>query len=207
MIDFVRGTVVYHESDSVAVDVGGTGYRVFVTNPVQWEEGREVMLYTHHVVREDAQLLFGFASRRERDLFRVLLEVSGVGPKAAIGMLTVCAPADLVRAIEFEDMKTLTRLPGVGKKTAQRLVLELKDKLKKAGFVSASMRDDGTGSRAESVGTDAPGIADVIAALSALGYNEEEAGEAARLALETGGGESLSLEEWIRRALQQSLRK
>lgn len=206
MIDFVRGTVAYQETDYVAVDAGGIGYRVFIGNPFAWEEGREVLLYTHLVVKEDARLLYGFGTRQERDLFRVLLDVSGVGPKAAMGMLTACTPRQLVRAIELEDLKTLTRLPGIGKKTAQRLVLELKDKLKKAGFVSAAIPD---GAELSAVPSEpaAPGIRDVIAALQGLGYNEEEAEGAAREALAASGREELPLDEWIRRALQASMNR
>jgi holliday junction DNA helicase RuvA len=205
MIDFVKGTVAYHETDSVAVEASGVGYRVFVANPFAWEEGREVLLFTHHVVKEDAQLLYGFGSRRERDLFRVLLEVSGVGPKAAMGMLSALPPDRLVRAIELEDLKTLTRLPGIGKKTAQRLVLELKDRLKKAGFTGAVIQGSEPARTAEQPASSS--LRDVIAALQGLGYNEEEAGWAAGEALAASGRDELPVDEWIRRALQVSMKR
>jgi Holliday junction DNA helicase RuvA len=204
MIEFVKGTVEYRESDYVAINVNGLGYQVFVPNPFRFEEGEEVYLSTHFVVREDAQLLYGFPTRSERDLFRLLLEVSGVGPKAALAMLSGMTPKQLISAIQLEDLKTLTKLPGVGKKTAQRLILDLKDKLKKLAWgYSESALPLQENSEPPS---DFSARRDVIAALLALGYNEEEADWAAQEA-EKLAESSLSTEEWIKKALQLMMKK
>lgn len=136
MIDFVRGTVTYIETDHAVIDVGSIGYRVFMSNPYALSNQDDVVtLYTHQNVREDAIFLFGFLTREERTLFRKLLDVSGIGPKVALGILTGGRPEQLVAAIQREDLTYLTKLPGVGKKTAQRIVLDLKDKL--SGFSEA----------------------------------------------------------------------
>ncbi|AUS08459.1 Holliday junction branch migration protein RuvA [Laceyella sacchari] len=203
MIEFVKGEVVYHEADYLAVDVRGLGHQVFVPNPFAFTDGEEVMLYTHFVVREDAQLLYGFKTKRERNLFRLLLEVSGVGPKAALAMLTHMSPEALVRAIHIEDVKTLTKLPGVGKKTAQRLVLDLKDKLAKLGWEPSLDLAAETASLPPVVPN---AERDVIDALLALGYNEEEAEWAVR---ESGQriDASVSTEEWIKKALQAMMKR
>ncbi|MRG26759.1 Holliday junction branch migration protein RuvA [Laceyella tengchongensis] len=203
MIEFVKGEVVYHEADYLAVDVCGLGHQVFVPNPFAFTDGEEVMLYTHFVVREDAQLLYGFKTKRERNLFRLLLEVSGVGPKAALAMLTHMSPEALVRAIHIEDVKTLTKLPGVGKKTAQRLVLDLKDKLAKLGWEPSLELAAETASLPPVVPN---AERDVIDALLALGYNEEEAEWAVR---ESGQriDASVSTEEWIKKALQAMMKR
>ena len=135
MIDYVRGRVVYLETDSVVVDVNGIGYRVFCPNPYVFSKTEEeVTVYTHHHVREDAMQLFGFSSREEQKLFRRLIEVSGVGPKVALGMLSAGKPEALIMAIQQDNLSYLTKLPGIGKKTAQRLVLDLKDKLDHIGL-------------------------------------------------------------------------
>lgn len=200
MIDFVRGKIHYQENDYLAVEVGGVGYQVYVTNPYAFEKEKEVFLYTHFVVREDAQLLYGFSTKQERDLFRLLLEVSGVGPKAAMGMLTGMNPSQLIQAIQTEDLKQLTRLPGVGKKTAQRLVLDLKDKLKKMHMLDLSVVSPSSAS--VSAGKER----DVIEALIVLGYNEEEAKWAVREVLQESE-EEFDTETWIKQALKIMMKK
>ncbi|MBA4495756.1 Holliday junction branch migration protein RuvA [Paenactinomyces guangxiensis] len=207
MIDFIRGQMVYADSDYVAVDVNGVGYQVFVTNPYRWEEGENVCLYTHYIVREDAHLLYGFPTKEERDLFRLLLEVSGIGPKAGVAMLAGGEPQQLVTAIQMEDLKFLTRLPGIGKKTAQRIVLDLKDKLKKLGWESRLQSSVNQADAEVSVHKSDSDGRDVIDALLSLGYNEEEAEWAVREALASSGAETLSTEDWIKRALQISMKR
>lgn len=135
MIDFVRGPVVHLEADYVVLEVQGIGYRVYTPNPYAFAKSEAaVTVYTHHHVREDAILLFGFASRQEQKLFRRLIEVSGVGPKVALGILSAGKPDSVVAAIQQENYSFLTKLPGIGKKTAQRIVLDLKDKLDGMGW-------------------------------------------------------------------------
>lgn len=131
MIDFLRGRVAHTTAEYVVLDVHGVGYRVFCANPYTFEKsgGNEATVYVHHHVREDAMLLYGFASRDEQELFRKLLDVSGIGPRVALAALSGSQPLQLVAAIRREDIAYLTKLPGIGRKTAQRMVLDLKDKL------------------------------------------------------------------------------
>lgn len=204
MIEFLKGTITYVESEYVAVDTHGVGYRVFVTNPFEWEAEQSVCLYTHFVVREDAQLLYGFKKKEERDLFRILLDVSGIGPKGALGILASVSPRQLIQAIQAEDIKTLTRLPGVGKKTAQRMILDLKDKLSKW---DGMLWDQIQPSDQETVVGNNLKERDVIAALVALGYNEEEAEWACRQAAEQFDGSEIETEKWIKMALQVMLKR
>lgn len=131
MIDFLRGKIAHVEADYIVLDVGGVGYRIYCANPHAFgaPDGEETTVYVHHHVREDAILLYGFATRNEQSLFRRLIEVSGIGPKVALGAMSGGRPEALVAAIWREDLAYLTRLPGIGKKTAQRIILDLKDKL------------------------------------------------------------------------------
>ncbi|CAG7631354.1 Holliday junction ATP-dependent DNA helicase RuvA [Paenibacillus solanacearum] len=182
MIDFLRGTVAHRETEYVVLDVRGVGYRVFCANPfaVLPKDGKdgEVTLYIHYHVREDAHLLFGFTTREEQSLFRMLLDVNGIGPKVAIGVLAGGKPEVIASAIRQENLSFLTKLPGIGKKTAQRMVLDLKDKL---GALSAA--DDAVGLFAVGVEVAAASNggtawAEAKAALMALGYTEAEADRA-----------------------------
>jgi Holliday junction DNA helicase RuvA len=189
MIERLRGEIFLIENDYVGIDVQGVGYQVYVVNPYQFEEGSSAVVYTHHVVREDAALLYGFSKKEERDLFRSLLAVSGVGPKAALGILSAGSPSQIVAAIQSENITFLTKLPGIGKKTAARLILDLKDKL--AHWLP--------------VFEDAPKVQApddrqiVIDALTALGYDEKEANQL----VEQSFVENQSVEAWIRAALRQ----
>ncbi|MCM3630108.1 Holliday junction branch migration protein RuvA [Paenibacillus glycanilyticus] len=135
MIDFLRGLINHVENEYVVLDVRDVGYRVFTPNPYAFAGKEEaVTIYIHHHVREDAILLYGFESREEQTLFRKLLEVSGIGPRVALGILAGGRPDAVIGAIQQENIAFLTRLPGIGKKTAQRMILDLKDKL--AGFAT-----------------------------------------------------------------------
>ncbi|MCL6459764.1 MAG: Holliday junction branch migration protein RuvA [Gorillibacterium sp.] len=177
MIDYLSGTLVHRENDFVVVDVGGVGYRVFCANAygLETKEDTQIKLFIHYHVREDAVLLFGFISREEQSLFRRLLEVSGIGPRVAIGILSVGRPEAVIAAIYQEDLVFLTRLPGIGKKTAQRMVLDLKDKL-------ADLSPGGLDSLAQAASTSPGGGAsagdgawsEMCLALLALGYTEAE---------------------------------
>lgn len=201
MIEFIKGTVHHVGIDHVVIETPqGLGYRVTMVNPMVLQEGESVFLHTHQVIKEDSHTLYGFVETEERELFRILLEVSGVGPKAGMSILSGGSPAQIVRAILTEDLRFLTKLPGVGKKTAQRMVLELKEKLDKLNWVSLLQQDVQT-ERSEHKATEESGSRDVIDALIGLGYNEEEATQAvAKASRETE--ETLSTEEWIKRALQ-----
>src|SRR5215475_14955671 len=131
MISRLRGEVVARSATGVVIDVGGVGYLVNPTASARRkaEPGGEVVLETYLHVREDALQLYGFAEPAERELFELLLSVSGVGPKVALGIISSSTPADLRRAIALEDETRFVAIPGIGKKTAQRILLELKEKL------------------------------------------------------------------------------
>jgi len=135
MIDFLRGKPVAVDAEGIVLDVRDVGYRVYCANPYAFAGKVEqtVTLFIHYHVREDAVQLFGFATREEQALFRKLLDVTGIGPRVALGVLSGGTPERIVNAIQSDDLTFLTRLPGIGKKTAQRIVLDLKDKLEGVG--------------------------------------------------------------------------
>lgn len=188
MIDFIRGTVVEVGGEGVVVSVGGVGLRLLVP-PASLSRlprpGAEVTLHTYLQVREDALTLYGFVTREERELFARLLTVSGVGPKLALGALSALPAERLTAVIAAGDVETLARVPGIGRKTAQRLVLELKGKLAAPGGAAPA----------------APGgvLAVAAEALRAFGYTQAEI--AAALAT-LPPDEDLSEEEAVRRAFQ-----
>ena len=164
MIGRIQGVVVEKSFPQVIVSCNGVGYEIDVPMSTFYplpRPGEEVTLLTHLVVREDAHLLFGFLTVAERAAFRQLLKISGVGPKVALSVLSGLSVDDLSAAVAAEDAARLTKIPGIGKKTAERLVLELRDKLPK---VAATARSDGGAQGG-----------DVVNALLALGYNEREA--------------------------------
>jgi Holliday junction DNA helicase RuvA len=207
MIAFVEGVVAYVEPDHVVLDVNGVGYRVFVTGTTayQLQEGEKVRLYTQHHVREDAHLLFGFRTREERELFGRLNNVTGIGPKVALAILGAGRLEQVVFAIRSEDVNFLTKLPGIGKKTAQRLILDLKDKLDDlaSAFPATPYSQAVASHPPKSAGLEA----ELLEALLALGYSEKEAQGALRgLAEELRSGE-LSLQQLIKLALKQLMRQ
>lgn len=205
MIAHVRGPVVGSTPESVVVDVGGVGYRCLVPTSTRSRlpgVGHEVLLHTSLQVREDSLTLFGFLSREEFDLFELLLRVDGIGPKVALGVLSAAAPEAVRRAIAFEDITALCRVPGIGKKTAQRLVLELKDKVGIVGSGAAVGGDSGA------VGVDSlPGDAysEAMEALGALGYSRAEAAEALVKAGREAGDEP-DLSKLVRLSLKHLFR-
>ena len=173
MIDYLRGPLVHLENEYIVMDVNGIGYRVFCPNPFAWAKHTgEITVYTHHHVREDAIQLFGFSSRDEQKLFRKLIEVSGIGPRVALGILSGGSPEGVITAIYQENITFLTKLPGIGKKTAQRMILDLKDKLDGIGDALIA-----TGLFAQTEAPlGAPGDVwpEVREGLKALGYTESE---------------------------------
>ncbi|MGE5561221.1 MAG: Holliday junction branch migration protein RuvA [Chloroflexota bacterium] len=204
MIASLRGTVAELGPDSVVLDVGGVGYLIHVTPGTRArlpEIGRETRLFTHYAIREDAVALYGFSTREERGLFELLLSVSGIGPKVALGMLAGTEPASFSAAVAGGDVAYLTRLPGVGKKTAQRLLLELKDKV-------GSWLPDNAGEAIGEVAVAAPAATErdeALQALLALGFSQAEAAQAvARAAQETGA--DATAEDLIRSALKRAVR-
>jgi Holliday junction DNA helicase RuvA len=175
MIDFLRGKVALKELDYSVLEVNGVGYRVFCPNPyaITSKEDEDVTLFIHYHVREDAHLLFGFPTREEQSLFRLLLEVSGIGPKVALGVLAGGRPETVIAAISQENVSYLMKLPGIGKKTAQRVILDLKDKL---GAVPAASRMAGVAMDAAGMPVSEGGLSwsEAKEALISLGYTEAE---------------------------------
>ena len=167
MIGRITGTLLEIEQQTALVDVDGVGYEIECPISTLCElptVGKTVTLLTHFVVREDAQLLFGFLTHDDRESFRILIKISGVGPKLAIGVLSGLSGKELAAAVERDDVATLTRLPGVGKKTAERLLVELRGRMTSTGHT-------------QSLVGSSP-IEEAVLGLIALGYKETEARKA-----------------------------
>lgn len=173
MIGYLRGKVLRLENDCCLLDVNGVGYRLVVPANLlsTLRQGQECAFYTHLQVREDALVLFGFAEVAEYELFLQLLGVSGVGPKAAVAILSTLRPAALRQAIVLRDWKTITQVPGIGKKTAERMLLELSDKMslgEQEGVTTAALAAAGNDMTAPSA------LAEAGQALESLGYDWRE---------------------------------
>jgi holliday junction DNA helicase RuvA len=182
VIALISGDIVARGSDHIVVDVRGVGYKVFVP---RHPSGDTVSLHTHHVVRDDAQQLFGFETREELALFELLITVPGVGPKAGLSLLSASSPSALAAAIAAGDAVALARAPGVGKKTAERLIVDLKGKIGRTGPArepTGVLTDD-----------------EAAAALQALGYTASEAISALRGAPPAGAA---TTEERVTAALR-----
>ena len=195
MIGYLRGKVTYLLTDYCLLDVQGVGYRVFVAGSTrnQLRLGEEATLFTYLNVREDAMLLYGFYSQQEYDLFQLLISVSGVGPKVALGILSAITVEGLCRAIQQKQAAVLTKLPGIGKKSAERLILELKDKV---SFAGASEDALDLSDLQEPLGDDL--LSEASAALISLGYTQAEIAPVVKKA-----GKLSSVEEMIKFALKE----
>jgi Holliday junction DNA helicase RuvA len=191
VIAHLRGRLLRKNPQEVVVEAGGVGYRVAIPVSTFYrlgEEGAEVSLRVHTHVREDALALFGFLTAHEQDVFERLIEVAGVGPKLAVNILSGIEAAELATALRGSDIARLTRIPGVGKKTAERLVVELKDKMPPA-----------VAPEAEETAAGATPKEDLLSALAHLGYSRAEAERGVDRALrEDGAGR---FEDLLRRAL------
>jgi Holliday junction DNA helicase RuvA len=200
MIGRVRGTLVHKQPPDILVEVGGVGYEIQVpmTTLFQLPElGAEVSLVTHFVVREDAQLLYGFIDERDRGLFRQLIRISGVGPKLALTILSGMDAASFARCVQRDDISSLVALPGVGKKTAERLLVEMRDKMKDwLGQVDAVEGVSAGGAVPVPVTSM---ISDAEGALVALGYKPQEA---SRMVAAVNDDNAANSEDLIRRALK-----
>lgn len=172
MIAYIKGKVTYIQDDSVIVDVQGVGYEIVCANPFVFQTSlnEEMLIFTYHHVREDAQILFGFKEQEQKSLFTKLLQVSGIGPKGALAILGSVNVDEFVAAVEREDDKFLTSFPGVGKKTARQVILDLKGKLTSMLSISSGAPEKQTGQK-EIV---AAGLSEAQDALRTLGYSERE---------------------------------
>jgi Holliday junction DNA helicase RuvA len=197
MIASLRGTLLEKLPGACVVETGGVGYRVQISSHTATglpAAGQPVFLRTRQIVREDAVQLFGFAEAEELEVFDLMIAVSGVGPRLALAVLSGLRPRALRRAIREEQVGLLTSVPGIGKKTAERLVVELRDKLEALPLPGGgeSARDGGVLPRSER-------WSDAVAALTRLGYTAAQAQEAVRRA--AGTEEDRTLEQLVRRAL------
>ena len=187
MIGSLRGSVLERNTDgSVLLEVGGVGYLVTVSNRVlaELEPGTPVFLYVHHHIREEAQTLYGFTSRDDRSTFQALISTHGIGPALAVAILATHPPAALFDVVSSNDVAALTLVPGIGKKTAERLIIELRDRL------SVPMLDSG-GAGSVSI------VADVRDALASLGYGTDEIRDVLR-EVPTGGDSSTLLRDALK---------
>jgi len=202
LIGRIRGRLVEKQPSLLLVDVQGVGYEIevpFSTSFALSELNQDIILHTHLVVREDAQLLYGFSTVKDRDLFRLLIKINGVGPKLALTILSGLDSTQLARCVRDDDAATLVKLPGVGKKTAERLLIELRDKLKDWGLPETDLlggEEVNLEKSASSV------IEEAESALIALGYKPQEASKA----VSATKAEGLSSEELIRLALKGMVR-
>ncbi len=198
MIGFLKGRLALKQPPALLVDVNGVGYELEAPMSTFYglpATGEAVALFTHMVVREDAHILFGFGTDGERRLFRGLLKVSGVGPKIALGILSGASVEDFLRIIEAEDVAMLTRIPGIGRKTAERVIIEMRDSVQKLAARAA-----GDGQPAAALGAPPSPHSEAFGALIALGYKPPEVTRLLKSADEPG----LSTTEIIRRALKSA---
>ncbi len=198
MIGRLRGELLYKKPPQLLLEVAGVGYELEAPMSTFYElpaVGSEITLYTHFLVRDDAQALYGFARESERALFRQLLRVTGVGAKLGLAILSGMDSEAFGRAIEQEDVTALMRLPGIGRRTAERLILELRDRLDQLPVVT---RGAAAGRAASATALVATPSEDAVSALVALGYRPPDASRMVR-AVDSGG---LSSEELIRAALR-----
>ncbi len=193
MISYIKGTITHKGETFVVLECQGIGYKISVSDTTlsRLDQQQETMLYTFLYVKEDSISLFGFLTEQEQSLFERLLSVSGIGPKGALGFLSQMTPQEMILAIVSEDIRALTKAPGVGKKTAQRLVLELKDKVKAEDALKEThleQKQENSGAKWEA-----------IEGLTALGYSKSEAVKAVHASYQEG----LSVEEILKLALKK----
>jgi Holliday junction DNA helicase RuvA len=202
MIGRLKGILLEKQPPQLLVDVQGVGYELEAPMSTFYQlplAGEAVTLHTHMVVREDAQLLYGFFSLSERQLFRDLIRINGVGPKLALTILSGVTADEFTRCIMEGDSKALTSLPGVGKKTAERLIVELRDRLSKGAY---TVLPGAEGNDATLKSVEVNSVSDAVSALVSLGYRAQEASQMVR----TINAEGLNTEAIIKAALQSMVR-
>ncbi|CVK19583.1 MULTISPECIES: Holliday junction branch migration protein RuvA [Sporomusa] len=203
MIGYVKGIVTHLFTDNCFIDVQGVGYRVFIPNSTRQKlaVGQPATLFTYLNVREDALTLHGFYTQEEYELFLSLISVSGIGPKVAAGVLSTITPQNFRSAVSTNNAAMLTKLPGVGKKTAERIILELKDKM----GISTDFDPAIAGQPAAGTSPEGDIMQEAVQALAALGYNHAEITPVIKKIYEREGKaqSALSLEQLIRFALKE----
>ena len=200
MISYIRGTLAEKNEDSAVVEAHGVGYQIFVPVPVLSELpplGESVKIYTYFSVREDGMSLFGFLSRQDLEMFKQLIGVNGIGPKSALGILSALRPDVLRMAVASGDAKTISRAPGVGPKTAQRIILDLKDKIRPEDVLAGGL-EESLAVPEEISGVGQAGK-EAVEALTALGYSAAEAAGAVKKVKIT---EEMTAEDVLKGALR-----
>ena len=201
MISYIKGTLERRAESYIILETGGIGYCIFVSPATLAklpQTGEEVKVYTYFSVKEDGMSLYGFSSIEEQEMFHKLLLVSGVGPKGALGFLSMLKPSEIVMAILSDDVKTLSKAPGVGRKTAQRVILELKDKFRTE---EAFAESDGEGQSFMETAVGGDAKFEAIDAMTALGYSRSEAAKA----VNGVAAEGLSTEDILKAALKKMI--
>ncbi len=186
MISYIKGKLQYLSDNFVIIDNGGIGYKIFVSPKLMSNIGKigdNVTVFTYMSVKDDGISLYGFENFEELEIFNKLITVSGIGPKGALGIISNLTPADFIMAVISDDVAAVSKAPGVGKKTAQRIILELKDKFKTEDFIEEKIFGEGKG--LSSVVTDNSKI-EAIEALTSLGYGRSEAAKAVSAVFEEG---------------------
>lgn len=201
MYAYIKGKLEARGGDYIIIEAGGVGYKIFTslsTLEAAGQQGNEFRAYTHLYVREDIMSLYGFATQEELGMFELLLTVSGVGPKAALSLLSAVTPSKFGLAVITDDTKTLTRAQGIGAKMAQRIILELKDKIKKQQLAL----NTGAGFAASPVSAETSRLSEAVSALMVLGYTPAEASRAVAAVY----SDDLDLETIIKNSLKGLIR-
>lgn len=200
MISYIKGTLERRAESYIIIETGGIGFRVFVSPATLAKlppAGEQVKIYTYFSVKEDDMSLYGFASMEEQEMFERLLTVSGVGPKGALGFLSQLTPHEIVLAILSEDVKTLSKAPGIGRKTAQRVILDLKDKCRTEDAISVG----GEWESLAEMPAEGGAKFEAIDAMTALGYSRSEAAKAVNAV----AAEGMSTEDILKAALKKMI--
>jgi len=197
MFAYIKGTLEAKGNDSIIVEAGGIGYKIYTalsTINALGQLSTQVKIYTHYYVREDIAALYGFYTMDELAMFEMLITVSGVGPKAAISMISTLSPSRFALAVVSQDTKSLSKAPGIGPKMAQRIILELKDKISKEQLTAGTFSEAGPVIEIDTQNT----ASEAVSALMVLGYSSYEASGAVSKVYQEG----MSVEELITRALK-----
>ncbi|EMF0079214.1 Holliday junction branch migration protein RuvA [Enterococcus hirae] len=201
MYEYLTGVVTFINPYYLVIETNGIGYQIALGNPYRYSSklNKEIKLYVHQVIREDAHLLYGFDSLEEKQLFLRLVSVSGIGPKSALAIMASDDHSGLIQAVETGDVTYLTKFPGVGKKTAQQMILDLKGK-----FGELSIDTPPFNLFDESTSQDATALSEAMEALSALGYSDKEVKRVEKQLKEV---ENLTTDEYLRQALKLMMKK
>lgn len=200
MYEYLTGVVTFINPYYLVIETNGIGYQIALGNPYRYSSklNKEIKLYVHQVIREDAHLLYGFDSLEEKQLFLRLVSVSGIGPKSALAIMASDYHSGLIQAVETGDVTYLTKFPGVGKKTAQQMILDLKGKFGELSIDTPFNLFD------ESTAQDATALSEAMEALSALGYSDKEVKRVEKQLKEV---ENLTTDEYLRQALKLMMKK